>query len=314
MSLLKTLPMEGFLTSDDSDSKGTSRRDFLKVMGFSTAAVALAACETPVNKSIPYVVKPEEVTPGVANFYASTFYDGHDYASVLVKTREGRPIKIEGNDLSKVSNGATSARVQSSVLSLYDGARLNGPLAKGNPTTWKNVDDAVAKSLTSGTNVILSSTIISPSTKAVIAEFTAKYPNSKHVTYDAISYAALINANKNVFGKSVVSSYDFSKAKTIVGVACDFLGTWLNPIEFANQYSKTRKVNRENLEMSKHYHFEANLSLTGANADERYMVKASEFGKILASLFNEVAGATGNSKVSDAKVSECRCKSNYKSS
>ena len=106
-----------------------------------------------------------------------------------------------------------------------------------------------------------------------------------------------------MFGKSVVSSYDFSKAKTIVGVACDFLGTWLNPIEFANQYSKTRKVNRENLEMSKHYHFEANLSLTGANADERYMVKASEFGKILASLFNEVAGATGNSKVSDAKVS-----------
>lgn len=294
------LPMEEFLTGDDSNSKGTSRRDFLKVMGFSTAAVALAACETPVNKSIPYVVKPEEVTPGVANFYASTFYDGHDYASVLVKTREGRPIKIEGNDLSKVSNGATSARVQSSVLSLYDGARLNGPLAKGNPTTWKNVDDAVAKSLTSGTNVILSSTIISPSTKAVIAEFTAKYPNTKHVTYDAISYAALIKANKNVFGKSVVSSYDFSKAKTIVGVACDFLGTWLSPIEFANQYSKTRKVNRENLEMSKHYHFEANLSLTGANADERYMVKASEYGKVIASLFNEVAGATGNSKVSDA--------------
>ena len=297
------LPMEGFLSGEESTSKGTSRRDFLKVMGFSTAAVALAACETPVNKSIPYVVKPEEVTPGVANFYASTFYDGHDYASVLVKTREGRPIKIEGNDLSKISHGGTSARVQSSVLSLYDGARLNGPLAKGNPTTWKNVDETITKSLSTGTNVILSSTIISPSTKAVIAEFTAKYPNTKHVTYDAVSYAGLIKANKNVFGKSVVSSYDFSKAKTIVGVACDFLGTWLNPIEFANQYSKGRKVNRENLEMSKHYHFEANLSLTGANADERYMVKASEFGKVIATLFNEVAGATGNSKVTDAKVS-----------
>ncbi len=297
------LPMEEFLSGDDVNSKGTSRRDFLKVMGFSTAAVALAACETPVNKSIPYVVKPEEVTPGVANFYASTFYDGHDYASVLVKTREGRPIKIEGNDLSKVSHGATSARVQSSVLSLYDGARLNGPLAKGEPTTWKNVDDAVSKSLSSGTNVILSSTIISPSTKAVIAEFIAKYPNTKHVTYDAISYAALIRANKNVFGKAVVSSYDFSKAKTIVGVACDFLGTWLNPIEFANQYSKTRKVTRENLEMSKHYHFEANLSLTGANADERYMIKASEYGKVIVSLFNEVAKATGNAKVSEANIS-----------
>ena len=88
-----------------------------------------------------------------------------------------------------------------------------------------------------------------------------------------------------------------------MGVACDFLGTWLSPIEFANQYSKTRKVNRENLEMSKHYHFEANLSLTGANADERYMVKASEFGKVIASLYNEVAGSTGNTKVSAANVS-----------
>lgn len=298
------LPMEEFLNGDEASSKGTSRRDFLKVMGFSTAAVALAACETPVNKAIPYVVKPEEVTPGVANFYASTFYDGHDYASILVKTREGRPIKIEGNDLSKVSHGATSARVQSSVLSLYDGSRLNGPLAKGNPTTWKNVDDAISKSLSTGTNVILSSTIISPSTKAVIAEFVAKHPNTKHVTYDAISYSALIKANKNVFGKSVVSSYDFSKAKTIVGVACDFLGTWLNPIEFANQYSKTRKVNRENLEMSKHYSFESNLSLTGANADERFMVKPSEYGKVIVALFNEVAGATGNAKVSgEGKIS-----------
>jgi molybdopterin-containing oxidoreductase family iron-sulfur binding subunit len=299
----ENLPMEDFLTGDDAKTNGTSRRDFLKVMGFSTAAVALAACETPVNKAIPYVVKPEEVTPGVANFYASTFYDGHDYASILVKTREGRPIKIEGNDLSKVSIGATSARVQSSVLSLYDGSRLTGPLAKGELTTWKNVDNAIAKSISVGQAVILSSTIISPSTKAVIAEFTSKYPNAKHVTYDAVSYSALIRANKNVFGKSVVSSYDFSKAKTIVGIACDFLGTWLNPIEFANQYSKTRKVSRENLEMSKHYHFEANLSLTGANSDERYMVKPSEFGKVIASLYNEVASATGNSKVSEGKIS-----------
>src|SRR4051812_269417 len=96
----EALPIDQILDEEEKKSEGTSRRDFLKVMGFSTAAVALAACETPVNKAIPYVIKPEEVTPGVANFYASTFYDGHDYLSVLVKTREGRPIKIEGNDMS----------------------------------------------------------------------------------------------------------------------------------------------------------------------------------------------------------------------
>lgn len=298
------LPIGDFLAGKETEEKGTSRRDFLKVMGFSTAAVALAACETPVNKAIPYVVKPEEVTPGVANWYASTFYDGHDYASVLVKTREGRPIMVAGNDLSKVTHGGSSSRTQASVLSLYDGARLNGPLAKGNATTWKNVDQAVGQALSSGSTVILSSTIISPSTKAVIAEFIAKHPNSKHVTYDAVSYSALAKANKNVFGKSVVASYDFSKAKTIVGVACDFLGTWLNPIEFANQYSKGRKVNRENTNMSRHFQFEANLSLTGANADYRYMVKPSEYGKVLVALYNEIASGTGNAKTSaDAKLS-----------
>src|ERR1043165_6901796 len=178
------LPIDEFLNNDDSESKGTSRRDFLKVMAFSTAAVALAACETPVNKSIPYVVKPEEVTPGVANFYASTFYDGHDYASILVKTREGRPIKIEGNELSGLNHGATNARTQAAVLSLYDGARLTGPMVKGQASTWKNTDDAVAKAMSGGDVRILTSTIISPSTKAVMAEFMAKYPNAKHVSYD----------------------------------------------------------------------------------------------------------------------------------
>lgn len=297
------LPVDEFLNGDDAKTKGTSRRDFLKVMGFSTAAVALASCEAPVIKAIPYVVKPDEVTPGVANFYASTFYDGYDYASVLVKTREGRPIKIEGNELSKVSNGATSARVQASVLSLYDGARLTGPVNKGTATTWSNADEVITKAFSSGEVRLLTSTIISPSTKAVIAEFAAKYPSVKHVTYDSVSYSSLTTANKNVFGKSVVSSYDFSKAKTVVGIACDFLGNWLNPVEFSNQYGIARKVSKENPEMCRHYHFEANLSLTGANADYRYMVKPSEFGKVVASIFNKVAAATGNSTVSaDTKI------------
>lgn len=294
----ESLPMDEFLNGNDAETSGTSRRDFLKVMGFSTAAVALAACETPVMRSIPYVVKPEEVTPGVANFYATTFYDGHDYASILVKTREGRPIKIEGNDLNGLTHSGTSARVQASVLGLYDGARLRGPLVKGAESTWKAADDAASAALNGGTIRILTSTIISPSTKAVIAEFTAKHPNTKHVTYDAISYNALTKANKNVFGKSVVSSYDFSKAKIVVGIACDFLGNWISGEEFSKQYAKNRKVSKENPEMSQHFHFESTLSLTGANADYRYMVKPSELGKVTVALFNEIAAATSNSKVS----------------
>jgi MoCo/4Fe-4S cofactor protein with predicted Tat translocation signal len=299
----EALPMDEFLNSNDADSKGTSRRDFLKVMGFSTAAVALAACETPVNRTIPYVIKPEEVTPGVANFYASTFYDGHDFASILVKTREGRPIKIEGNDLNGLTHSGTNARVQASVLGLYDGARLRGPMYKGAEATWNTVDGAAASALTGAQIRLLTSTIISPSTKALISEFIAKNPGAKHITYDAISYNALAKANQNVFGKAVISSYDFSKAKVVVGIACDFLGNWLSGEEFSKQHAATRKVTKQNPEMSRHIHFESNLSLTGANADYRYMVKPSELGKATVALFNEVASATGNPRVSgDEKI------------
>ena len=302
------IPMEGFL-SEEKAADSTSRRDFLKLMGFTTTAAVLASCETPVIKSIPYVVKPEDVTPGVANFYASTFYDGHDYSPVLVKTREGRPIKIEGNEKSEITGGGTSARVQSSVLSLYDSSRLTGPVAKnGTAATWKNVDSEIAKRLSeiakSGKEIaILSSTIISPSTERVIAEFKEKYKTTKLYQYDAISYSALRNSNEKVFGKKEISSYDFSKAKNvIVGFACDFLGTWLNPVEFAYQYSKTRKVTKENPSMSKHYHFEANMSLTGANADERFRIRPSDIGKAVVALYNAVAKKTGSAVVGDAKT------------
>ncbi|MFI5135999.1 MAG: TAT-variant-translocated molybdopterin oxidoreductase, partial [Chitinophagales bacterium] len=135
------IPVEEFIGNKASmESSSTNRRDFLKFLGFSTVAATLAACETPVMKAIPYVQRPEEVIPGEANWYASSFYDGYDYASILLKTREGRPIKIEGNNLSKISNGGTNARVQASLLSLYDSSRLSGPKMKTGATwadkTW----------------------------------------------------------------------------------------------------------------------------------------------------------------------------------
>ena len=257
------VPVEKFLGDTNlAENSGTNRRDFLKFLGFSVTAASLAACETPVNKAIPYVVKPEEITPGVANWYASTFHDGYDYASIIVKTREGRPIKIEGNELSKVTMGGTSARVQASILSLYDSSRLTGPVTKSgdtwNATTWANIDKEIGGKLAavkSGIR-ILTSTIISPSTKAVIADFAAKYPNTKHVTYDAISYSGMAKANAQSFGQEIIPSYHFNHAEVIVGIGADFLANWLSPIEYANQYSKTRKVGKNKNKMSKHIQFE----------------------------------------------------------
>ncbi len=297
------VPVEEFLgDSNLTQNNGTNRRDFLKFLGFSVTAASLAACETPVYKSIPYVVKPEEITPGVANWYASSYYDGNDYASILVKTREGRPIKIEGNTLSKITKGGTNARVQASILSLYDSSRLTGPTANGTPAKWADVDKEIGEKLAAiaakgGAIRILSSSIISPSTKAVIADFTAKYSTTKLVTYDAVSYSGMAKANAQTLGQELIPSYNFDKADVIVSIGADFLVNWLSPIEYAKQYGKTRKVNKDHAKMSRHYQFESNLSVTGANADYREPVKVSEQGKVAVNLYNAVAKIVGGSSI-----------------
>ena len=163
---VEELPVDQFLGNEENlSSTNNSRRDFLKFLGFSTAAATLAACETPVVKSIPYLIKPDEIIPCVANYYASTYYDGRDYASILVKTREGRPIKIENNGTS------SNARVQASVLSLYDSARLKYPLKNQQETDWKTVDSEIKEKLSSLNGeviALLTSSIISPSTQQII--------------------------------------------------------------------------------------------------------------------------------------------------
>src|SRR5690554_7613092 len=140
---VEAIPTEDFLGDKETlESSSTTRRDFLKYVGFTTAAASLAACEGPVVKSIPYVVQPDEIVAGVANYYATTIADGFDFASILVKTREGRPIKIENNAEAK-TNGTANARVQASVLTLYDSRRLQGPMANGEPEGWELLDATV---------------------------------------------------------------------------------------------------------------------------------------------------------------------------
>ncbi len=289
------------------ESEGSSRRDFLKLMGFGVAAASLAACEAPVRKAIPYLNKPVDVDPGLANYYASTYVNGGDYCSVVVKTREGRPIKIEGNALSPITRGGVSAQVEASVLSLYDEARLKKPLLNGKASSWEEVDKDIKGKLrsisTSGDKICLvSNTILSPTTKAVIADFQAKFPNTEHVVYDTYSAEGLKSAHQNLFGQAVVPSLDFSKAEVIVSFAADFLGTWISPIEFTKQYSQTRKLNNGKKTMSRHYHFEANLSLTGANADYRSMLKPSQEGLAVAALYNAIAKKAGAPGYNTAKV------------
>ncbi len=282
---------------DESEVKGkSSRRDFLKMMGFSVGAVALvSSCQMPVRKAIPLLTRPEELTPGVPNYYASTFYDGDEYCSILVKTRESRPIKIEGNDLSPISQRGTTARVQASVLNLYDDTRLKAPLKGGTETDWKSVDKEIKNILeslkTEGKEVILmTSTIISPTTKKLIGEFVTAYPNVKWVQADTLPMSAMRKANETNFGTPVIPSYHFENADVMVGFNADFLGTWLMPTTFSKQFAKNRKLTDEHKKMSRLYQFETNMSLTGSNADYRYQIKPSEEAAVLLNLYNTLSG------------------------
>ena len=301
------LAIDQVLGNSSITGASTGRRDFLKFLGFGLGAATLAACETPVIKSIPYVNKPEDITPGVANWYASTFYDGDDFASILVKTREGRPIHVKGNPRFGINRnptlakGSINARMNSSVLSLYDSARLTGPKAKGSDTVtdWAEADKAIAAGLASAAGkriVVLTNTIISPSTRSAVEAFKAKYPTTEHVQYDTISYSGVTNANLKSFGKRVFPNYDFTKADVIVSVDADFLSSWGSTSEYTWQYATRRNPDQA---MNKHFQLEARMSLSGANADVRVPLKVSELPKAVVALHAHISG---NSAGADAEL------------
>jgi MoCo/4Fe-4S cofactor protein with predicted Tat translocation signal len=287
-----------FAQNPPPEESAPNRRDFLKMMGFGVAAASLAACEAPIRKAIPYVQKPVDTDPSLPNYYASSYINGGDYCSIVVKTREGRPIKIEGNALSSVTQGGTTAQVEASVLSLYDNDRLKGPLASRKRIDWEDLDSQVIAKLTEiagkgGQIRIISNTILSPSTKAAIEIFKAKYAGTVHIQYDQNSHYGMLKANEQSFGTAMIPSYDFSKAKTIVSVAADFLNCWGSTIENTKQYGKSREVGDDKKEMSRHYQFESILSMTGANADYRTQIKPSEEGAVVVQLYNLIAAKAG---------------------
>ena len=285
--------LEKLGSTNVADNLESTRRDFLKYLGFGLGAATLAAsCEIPVKRAIPYVIKPDEIVPGVANYYATSYVRGGDYCAVLVKTREGRPIKIEGNSSSPITKGGTSARAQAMVLDLYDLNRQRYPSKGGEKMSWSEIDGEIKDKLSSASNVrILTNTVLSPSGKAAMSEFAEKYPGAAVVVYDPVSSSAQLDANQECFGQRVIPNYRFDKADVIVSFNADFLGTWISPVEYATQYAAKRKIKDvENPTMSRHIQVESHMSLTGSNADNRILVKPSEQGAAIVALHNAITG------------------------
>ena len=284
------------MTNENIHNIPTSRRDFLKFLGFSTAVAALAGCEGAVQKTIPYVIQPESIVAGEANYYATCIADGFDFASVLVKTREGRPIAVLRNPEAK-AGGAVNARILASVLSLYDEHRNPSPTLSQGGELWQQLDTkaitALEKAKAEGKQIVmLSQTLASPSSYALVELLKEKYPTFKLVEYDTISEDAILTAFEWRYGLRAMPDYDFSKAKLIVSFDADFLGDW-NGGGYEAGYAQGRIPSKAN-GMSRHIQLEANLSLTGANADERIALTPDQVKKALAYCFQYLKGFEEN--------------------
>ncbi len=288
-------PLREDQADDASDSaQGWQRRDFLKLMGASMALSATSCIRRPVQKIIPYNTQPEEVTFGIPNFYTSTYFDGNEALGLLVKTREGRPIKIEGNPSFPLNKGGASVRAQASLLNLYDPERLKGPQKnlfrkdRGNKDTvgikWENSDKEVSEQLKKGKVALLTGSIVSPSTNAVVKDFCQAF-GADHYQWEVLNHEEVRAGQSASYGEGTVPFYRFDLAKVIVSIDADFLGDWQNSTSYARQFSTARKDIKN---MNKLISFDSTMSLTTSNADIRFRIKPSQQLLVVMNLIAEM--------------------------
>jgi molybdopterin-containing oxidoreductase family iron-sulfur binding subunit len=283
---------------------GFDRRDFLRAAGFAFAGTMIAGCgggplpRAPVQRALAHTHQPEGLTPGRACDYASTCAACTAGCGLLVKTRDGRPIKLEGNPEHPLSQGGLCAVGQASLLGLYDSQRLQHPLRDGRQATWAEVDRDIRARLDEvrrqGKAVrVLSGTVTSPTLRWQIGRFLAGFPGARHVVYDPLSCSAILDAHEQTHGVRVMPRYRFDWADVIVSFDADFLGTWISPVEFAAGYAAGRDLEGNPPRLSYHVQFESRLSLTGAKADVRVCVAPGEISLLMTHLAWRLAARAG---------------------
>lgn len=292
----KELQSREFYTPPESlfsrlKSENVNRKSFLKFMGASVAMTTLNCVRKPVEKIVPYVEAPQEVKHGHSLYYASTCKGCSAGCGTLVRTRDGRPIKMEGNPEHPLTAGGLCASGQAGIFDLYDPERSREPLmikqGQAKKTEWKILDAAVQKSLTDnpGKTFILTAPITSPSTREVLQEFINAGGGGEILEFQATgAEEAIALANGKSYGKAVVPNYRFDRAKVIVSVDADFLGTWISPVEFSKQFAGRRKIQSDTQEINTFVAIESVPTVTGSNADKRIPVKPGDQRKAVFAL------------------------------
>jgi molybdopterin-containing oxidoreductase family iron-sulfur binding subunit len=249
------------------------RRDFLKLVGVSAGAAASAGCSDPVQKLIPYVVQPEEITPGLPVIYASTCRECPVGCGLHVRTREGRPVKLEGNPEHPINRGALCARGQAGTQRTYHPGRHRGPLLRGadgalSPLAWDAAVAELARRLAAaGPRAWVLGGEVGPTLGALVDRFVAALGAGGRVVYEPFDRVALRAAARSVFGVDARPIFDLSRADLVVDFGSDFLETWISPVEHARQFAQARDVAGEH-HGARLVYVGPRQSLTASNADE----------------------------------------------
>ena len=281
-----------------SELSSMSRKQFLALLTTS-AAFAAAGCNSYEDHGeiVPYTRKPEETTPGVPNYYASTCTGCSQACGILVKTIEGRPIKIDGNAEHPINRGKICATGQASILNLYDPYRLRAPefgaaSGKSGTLTWKQADTEIAAQLESCTQsskeiALVIHSVHSPTAAQLISDFRSKFPTTRVYVYDLFHDENRRRAWELCYGAGEEPSVNWTKANVILALESDFLGTEGMTIEQIRQYTDGRDVVRTK-KLNRLYSVEGAMSLTGANADYRLRLRPDEQLNLVFALINEI--------------------------
>jgi anaerobic selenocysteine-containing dehydrogenase/Fe-S-cluster-containing dehydrogenase component len=270
-------------------SEGIKRRDFLKVLGVTGASAGLVGCSTDqVQKLVPYVTPPEEITPGIATWYSSVCGECSAGCGVWVKTMEGRAIKLEGNPNHPVSQGALCSRGHSALQGLYNPDRLKQPMRRGaggfEPISWEEAESLLTQGVQSaGAGVLFLSGQTGPSLSALMDE-VAGAVGGRRVEYEALSEAPLREAARLAFGRDEVPTFDFERADLILSFGADFLETWLSPVAHSRGFARVSGVDDEAHRKARFVFLGPRLSLTGQNADDWYPIEPGTEGRVAMAL------------------------------
>lgn len=281
------------------------RRTFMKMSGFAAVLAMVAGCEKPLEHIIPYNKAPEEITLGIPNYYASTCGGCSAGCGTHVKTREGRPLKLEGNPKHKINKGTLCGLGQASLISLYDPDRLRKPVsiktgAESGAVKWDEQDAKIAEAFKTGKGVLLTGSLNGVATEQLLQDFIATFPNTKHVMYNPLADDNRAASREICFGDAALPQYKFDEAEVTVLLGSDPYVDGYSPLQDARNIAAQRRVKGEKageFTMGRLYAFEPMMTATGMSADYRFGVKPTSLLQIAQALISQLV-ADGHSEIS----------------